>query len=270
MNVRLPRTTTLVLAIFFGCAFLAPLPFVVLMPGNAQNVLDQKAEVKTITLSKSATAALKIYPSDGNLYLLSILITNPSAYVTGTELIYSWMRSDYAVMPRSLFYKDGRSAEVEKEIAKTEMVDSQIVAKSVALEYLNKFYPQTSTVAIKPSDLEISLTKTGGPSGGLAFAIGIVELLTSENILQGKSVAVTGSIDSAGKVGSIGGVAEKILAAKKAGATLFMVPEANCKDLAPNLATIPPGIKIAAVGSLEEAIAALNSEDPRGCANLGA
>jgi len=49
-----------------------------------------------------------------------------------------------------------------------------------------------------------------------------------------------------------------------------MVPEANCKDLAPNLATIPPGIKIAAVGSLEEAIAALNSEDPRGCANLGA
>jgi PDZ domain-containing protein len=95
-------------------------------------------------------------------------------------------------------------------------------------------------------------------------------LLTSENILQGKSVAVTGSIDSAGKVGSIGGVAEKILAAKKAGTTLFMVPEANCKDLAPNLATIPPGIKIAAVGSLEEAIAALNSEDPRGCANLGA
>ena len=54
------------------------------MPGNAQNVLDQKAEVATITLSKSAPAGLKIYPSDGNLYLLSILITNPSAYVTGT------------------------------------------------------------------------------------------------------------------------------------------------------------------------------------------
>jgi PDZ domain-containing protein len=240
------------------------------MPGNAQNVLDQKAEVKTITLSKSAPAALKIYPSDGNLYLLSILITNPSAYVTGTELIYSWMRSDYAVMPRSLFYKDGRSAEEEKEIAKTEMVDSQIVAKSVALEYLEKNYPQSSTVEIKPSDLNISLAKTGGPSGGLAFAIGIVELLTSENVLQGKSVAVTGSIDSAGKVGSIGGVAEKILAAKKAGATLILVPQANCQDLAPNIATIPSGIKVAAVSSLEEAMAALNSEDPRGCANLGA
>ena len=270
MTVRLPRTTALVLALFFGCAFLAPLPFVVLMPGNAQNVLDQKAEVKTITLSKSAPTSLKIYPSDGNLYLLSILITNPSAYVTGVELLYSWMKSEYAVMPRSLFYKDGRSAEAEKAIAKSEMVDSQVVAKSVALEYLKENYPQSSAVAIKPSDLEISLAKTGGPSGGLAFAIGIIELLTRENILQGKSVAVTGTIDGAGKVGSIGGVAEKILAAKKAGATLILVPEANCKDLAPNLATIPSGIKVAAVSSLKEAMATFNSEDPRGCANLGA
>jgi PDZ domain-containing protein len=270
VTVRLPRTTSLVLALFFGCAFLAPLPFVVLMPGNAQNVLDQSAKAKTITLSKTAPDSLKLYPSDGNLYLLSILITNPAAYVTGVELLYSWMKSEYAVMPRSLFYKDGRSAEAEKAIAKTEMVDSQIVAKSVALEYLEKNYPQSSTVEIKPSDLNISLAKTGGPSGGLAFAIGIVELLTSENVLQGKSVAVTGSIDSAGKVGSIGGVAEKILAAKKAGATLILVPQANCQDLAPNIATIPSGIKVAAVSSLEEAMAALNSEDPRGCANLGA
>lgn len=270
MTVRLPRTTSLVLALFFGCAFLAPLPFVVLMPGNAQNVLDQSAKEKTIALSKSAPDSLKLYPSDGNLYLLSILITNPAAYVTGVELLYSWMKSEYAVMPRSLFYKDGRSAEAEKAIAKTEMVDSQIAAKSVALAYLEKYYPQSSSVAIKPSDLNISLAKTGGPSGGLAFAIGIVELLTSENILQGKSVAVTGSIDGAGKVGSIGGVAEKILAAKKAGATLVLVPQANCQDLAPNIARIPSGIKVAAVSSLEEAIAALNSEDPRGCANLGA
>jgi PDZ domain-containing protein len=71
-------------------------------------------------------------------------------------------------------------------------------------------------------------------------------------------------------VGSIGGVAEKILAAHKAGATLFLVPEKNCEDLAPGIANIPEGIKVAAVSSLEEAITALNSNHPRGCANLGA
>jgi PDZ domain-containing protein len=59
------------------------------MPGNSQSVLDQSGKEKTITLSKSAPASLKIYPSDGDLYLLSILITNPAAYVTGVELLFS-------------------------------------------------------------------------------------------------------------------------------------------------------------------------------------
>jgi len=165
-------------------------------------------------------------------------------------------------MPRSLFYKDGASAKREKAKAKTEMVDSQLSAKVAALNYLK--------IANKPSDIEISLAKTGGPSGGLAFALGIVELLTPENILRGQSVASTGTIDEGGNVGAIGGVAEKILAARKAGATLILVPASNCKDLAPSVATIPKGIKIAAVSTLKEAIAALNSAAPRGCANLGA
>ena len=265
MSIRLPRITKSVLALFFGCALFAPLPYVVLTPGHAQNVLN-----KVITPSKSAPSSLQMYPSDGRLYLLSILITNPAAYVTGGELIYSWMRSDYAVMPRSLFYKDGRSAETEKAIAKSEMVDSQIAAKTAALAYIAENFPEDSAAKVKPSDLEISLAKTGGPSGGLAFAIGIVELLTPTNILHGRSVATTGTIDSNGNVGTIGGAAEKILAAKKAGATLFLVPRGNCKDLAPNVATIPKGIKVAAVSTLKEAITALNSEDPQGCANLGA
>ena len=262
---RLPRLATLVLSLFFGLALLAPLPFVVLTPGSAQDVL-----AKIITPSKKSAVTPTFYPADGKIYLLSILITNPSAYVTGFELIYSWMRSDYSVMPRSFFYKDGRSSAVEEKIAKTEMVDSQLSAKVAALDYLAKNYPQLGTAKIAPSDIDISLAKTGGPSGGLAFALGMVELLTPENILQGRTVAITGTIDEKGKVGSIGGVEEKILAAKKAGATLFLFPEINCSDLAAGMATIPEGLKIAAVSSLEEAVTALNSKRPRGCANLGA
>jgi PDZ domain-containing protein len=262
---RLPRLATLVLSIFFGLSLFAPLPYVVLTPGSAQDVL-----AKVITPSKKSSVTPTFYPADGKIYLLSILITNPSAYVTGAELIYSWMRSDYAVMPRSFFYKDGRSADVEEKLAKTEMVDSQLSAKVAALNYLAKNYPQLDSAKIAPSDIEISLAKTGGPSGGLAFAIGIIELLTPGNILKGRVVATTGTIDEKGMVGSIGGVAEKILAAHKAGATLFLVPENNCDDLAPGLANIPEGIKIAAVSSLEEAMTALNSNRPRGCANLGA
>ena len=262
---RLPRLATAILTLFFGLALFAPLPFVVLTPGNAQDVVN-----KVITPSKTAETPLKFYKADGHIYLLSILITNPDAYVTSAELIYSWGRSDFSVMPRSLFYRDGVSASTEKAAAKTLMVDSQLSAKVAALDYLEENYPDLNSDAIKPSDISISLAKTGGPSGGLAFALGIVELLTPENILRGRSVASTGTIDSEGNVGGIGGVAEKILAAEKAGATLILVPTSNCQDLAPGAVTIPKGIKVAAVSTLKEALTALNSASPRSCANLGA
>lgn len=265
IQIRLPRLARFVLGLFFGLALIAPLPFVVITPGSAQDVLSN-----VITPSKKPSATPTFYQGDGKIYLLSIRITNPSAYVTGFELIYSWMRSDYSVMPRSLFYKDGRSAKAEEKIAKTEMVDSQISAKIAALDYLEKNYPQLGADKFAPSDIDISLSKTGGPSGGLAFALGIVELLTPEDILRGRIVATTGTIDEKGGVGSIGGIAEKILAAKKAGARIIIVPERNCRDLAPSLANIPDGIEIVAVSTLAEAISALNSKRPRDCANLGA
>lgn len=265
LHNRLPRLATATLTLFFGLALFAPLPFVVLTPGNAQDVVNE-----IITPAKTATPALKFYKADGHIYLLSILITNPDAYVTSAELIYSWGRSDFSVMPRSLFYRDGVDAKTEKAAAKTKMVDSQLSAKVAALNYLQNNYPNLNAGAIKPSDISISLAKTGGPSGGLAFALGIVELLTPENILRGRSVASTGTIDAEGNVGGIGGVAEKILAAEKAGATLILVPTSNCQDLAPDVATIPKGIKVAAVSTLKEALTALNSATPRSCANLGA
>jgi len=265
LHNRLPRLATTILTLLFGLALFAPLPYVVLTPGNAQDVVN-----KIITLSKTADTSIKFYKADGQIYLLSILISSPDAYVTGAELIYSWGRSDYSVMPRSLFYRDGVSATAEKAIAKTEMVDSQLSAKVAALNFLQSEYPDLDTSKIEPSDIAIALAKTGGPSGGLAFALGIVELLTPENILRGRGVASTGTIDSKGNVGGIGGVAEKILAAEKAGATLILVPTSNCQDLAPGVATIPKGIKIAAVSTLKEALTAFNSESPRSCANLGA
>ena len=262
---QLPRLATATLSLFFGLALFAPLPFVVLTPGSAQDVLNE-----AITPSKSTVSPLKFYKADGHIYLLSILITKPVAYVTGVELIYSWVRSDFSVMPRSLFYRDGVNATTEEAKSKTEMVDSQLNAKVSALNFLKSRYPNLKTSAIEPSDISISLVKTVGPSGGLAFAVGIVELLTPENILRGRSIAVTGTIGADGDVGGIGGVAQKILAAEKAGATLILVPSSNCKDLAPGVATIPANIKVAAVSTLKEALIALNSASPRSCANLGA
>jgi Lon-like protease len=64
----------------------------------------------------------------------------------------------------------------------------------------------------------------GGPSAGLAYALAITDMIDRADDAQGRAVAATGTIDADGTVGEVGGVAEKAIAAKDAGADLFLVP----------------------------------------------
>lgn len=76
-------------------------------------------------------------------------------------------------------------------------------------------------------DIDASI---GGPSAGLMFALGIYDTLTPGSLTGGQTVAGTGTIDAAGKVGPIGGIQQKIVGARDAGAGLFLVPPDNCAD----------------------------------------
>ena len=83
---------------------------------------------------------------------------------------------------------------------------------------------QTASFAIK---VNIRLKDIGGPSAGLMFALGIIEKLGKDSLTGGKHLAGTGTIAIDGKVGAIGGIAEKMLGAKDAGATVFLAPADN-------------------------------------------
>jgi PDZ domain-containing protein len=74
-----------------------------------------------------------------------------------------------------------------------------------------------------PVDVEIDLGGVGGPSAGLAFALDVVEELRG-TVDRGRKVAATGEIELDGDVLSIGGVAQKVIGAKRAGADVFLVP----------------------------------------------
>jgi PDZ domain-containing protein len=100
----------------------------------------------------------------------------------------------------------------------------------------------------------------------MIFTLAVIELLTKESLLDGRSVAGTGTIGKDGAIGAIGGIEEKLVAAKRAGVDLFLAPKENCSELS----SIPEGITVAAVGSIDEAVAALNSKSPKGCDSLGA
>jgi PDZ domain-containing protein len=111
-------------------------------------------------------------------------------------------------------------------------------------------------VAKYPFEVEIQLKDVGGPSAGLMFALGIIDRLNVEDITGGAFVAGTGTIDDAGKVGPIGGIQQKLVAARDAGATVFLTPAANCSDAA---AATPDGLRLVRVDDLGGALSALDS-----------
>ena len=87
------------------------------------------------------------------------------------------------------------------------------------------------------------------------FALGIVDKLTPGALTGGRHVAGTGTIDDAGAVGAIGGIPQKMIGAKNAGAKVFLVPEDNCAEA---VETAPDGLRLVKVTALKTAVAALD------------
>ena len=101
-----------------------------------------------------------------------------------------------------------------------------------------------------PVKIKLELGDVGGPSGGMMFALGIIDRLTPGQLTGGKHIAGTGTIDPAGNVGPIGGIRHKLFGAANAGATIFLAPEANCDEV---IGHVPSGLTVVKVKTLSEA-----------------
>lgn len=99
-----------------------------------------------------------------------------------------------------------------------------------------------------------NLADVGGPSAGLMFALALVDKLSPGELNGGRFVAGTGTIDASGKVGPIGGIRYKTVAAREAGATEFLVPSANCPEAARHA---PDGLTLLKVDTLAQAVDAM-------------
>ncbi|HEY6422940.1 MAG TPA: PDZ domain-containing protein [Pseudonocardiaceae bacterium] len=104
--------------------------------------------------------------------------------------------------------------------------------------------------------ITISLADVGGPSAGLMFALAIVDKLTPGALAGDTFVAGTGEIATDGQVGPIGGIPLKMIRAREAGASVFLVPAANCAEA---VARAPEGLRLVRVATLTEAVHALDA-----------
>ena len=78
-----------------------------------------------------------------------------------------------------------------------------------------------------PFEIDIKTGNVGGPSAGLMMALNVYNNLIPEDLTNSMIVAGTGTIEIDGSVGPVGGIKQKVIAAKKAGAELILVPVAN-------------------------------------------
>jgi len=112
-------------------------------------------------------------------------------------------------------------------------------------------------VALKfvfPFKVKVQLPGTiGGPSAGMIFALTIYDVLTPGSLTGGRVIAGSGTIDPDGAVGPIGGIGQKLPAAQRDGARIFLVAADNCAE-AVRSNYDPDKMRLVKVSTLSEAI----------------
>ena len=106
-----------------------------------------------------------------------------------------------------------------------------------------------------PVEVRIDAGRVGGPSAGMMFALAVRDRLTPGAMTGGQRIAGTGTIDDAGVVGPIGGIAQKMVGAHDAGARWFLAPESNCGDV---VGHVPEGLTVVPVGDFDDATEAVD------------
>ncbi len=235
------------LAGLLAVAMLAPLPFSVTYPGSTANVLGESDGEPVISITGAP-----VRDPEGELRMTTITATSPDTVVRLTDVISGYFADDRAVMPREAVYPVGDSTEEIRDYNRGQMRESQDSAVTAALSYLD----------LDDGDVEIELNSgdIGGPSAGLLFSLGIVELLDGDgeggDLTGGQVIAGSGTIATDGTVGAVGGVPLKTQAARRDGATVFLVPSSECSEAG---ADLPEGLRLVPVSTLDGAVEALRA-----------
>ncbi len=184
--------------------------------------LDYKVTPALEVLSIAPTT-----PADGALAVRDIFVSVDGVKLTADE------KGQQALLDAIQAAKDGQKLEFVV-LRDGKEVTVPVTTKETTDENGEKRRQigiQLGTGFIFPFTVSVKVSENiGGPSAGLMFSLAIYDTLTPGSLTGGAEIAGTGELDSAGIVGPIGGIQQKIAGAREAGVDLFLVPEANCAD----------------------------------------
>jgi Lon-like protease len=186
-------------------------------------------------------------PADGLLQPGDVVLAVDGQPVASAEELQAYARAgEVGDLLGLTVRRDGRRVGVTVELGRIE--GSDFPAMGVGVQ---------SAVDRVQLPFEVRLadgTRIGGPSAGMMVAVTTYDLLSDEDLLAGRNVMGTGSIDADGRVGPVGGVAEKMLAAAAYGADLVLVPSLQLDEA---LSRAPGDLEVVGVETLDEALDAI-------------
>lgn len=181
---------------------------------------------------------VEVFPPSGDVLLATVAFHPLSPF----RALQAWLDGDITTVASD----DVVSSEVRVE----DMQESRNVAVTVALERLGLPQPGPGDDAV----VDIEATGVDGNSAGLAFTLGILDLLTPGELTGGLTIGVSGTIEADGAVGPVGSVGLKTVAMRESGADYFLVPAGQGAQA---LARAGDGLEIIEVATLDQALAVL-------------
>lgn len=158
-------------------------------------------------------------PADGRLKVRDVLISVGGTTITSTQDVIDAVDGAPKGEPVAFVVRRGKRK-----------VTVEVTPRTVDGDYRVGFTPGVGfdfpyRVSVNVPD------RIGGPSAGLMMSLAIFDTLTPGSLTDGADIAGTGTITPSGEVGPIGGIQQKIAAARDAGAELFFVPADNCDGI---------------------------------------
>jgi PDZ domain-containing protein len=130
------------------------------------------------------------------------------------------------------------------------------------------FIPADTRTVDLPFEVGIDTDQIGGPSAGLAFTLALLDELTPGDLMGGKLVVATGTINEDESVGAIGALRQKAVAVKAIGADVFIIPASQSdEEIASARRAAGPKVTVIPVNNLEEALVALEALGGSGLTN---
>ena len=241
-----------VFAVLCIVALCIPSPYALRYPGGTLDVLgdvtSDGSTAKVIDIQGAQT-----YADSGKLLMTTVLVAGAVSPAQNWEALAAYLNKDSVIMPREAVVPYGTSSDDYESESTDQMTAAEDSASTNAVQYVQQ-HGLVSGLSADSVKVTITPGDVGGPSAGLMYTLGVIDMLTPQQETGGLTIAGTGTMESDGTVGAIGGIRQKMIGAKHDGATWFLAPASNCDEVAGH---VPAGMRDVAVSTLDEAYQAL-------------